>query len=644
MCGIAGIFSLSGRPIDNADKRIRKMTSMLIHRGPDSQGTYISADKSLALGNTRLAIVDPLCSIKQPMESLDRRDVISFNGEIYDYPDIKKELESRGVNFRSHMDTEILLEGLRLYGEQLLERIDGMWVFAYYEADKKRLLLSRDIMGERHLFYRIDEAKDEFIFASEMKPILADAGRPFDVNMESLASSLRFYSAPPGKTLVKGIDRLLPGHNMLLERGAGYKIYRYKRLHPEKWFDFFACKPSLEKTVETYEGLFNKTCRRRIPAEVPFICTLSGGLDSSVVCLFASDFGRSRIHTLFGQSAAKPARNLENELDEYAASKFTSGKLNTDHLHIFMNNDECIPVLKRLTTNGFDGMIDPGVASFEMLAWEVKKQSLKVMLISDGPDEFLGGYPMDKRAYNIDVMRSKNPLLYRFIKLMSASSMGRFTLRSIGRGELAISPSTSYEPFRFDPIHQSHGPSMLFKIIDSNIVKATSHYYGIVENDYTAILPKMDYTQIRALSYASVSLPNHFNMRTDKAFMHASIECRLPHQAPEMVEFMIAMPAYFRFNEGKATKYFLREIVERHIGKEISNRSKHGFSTPLWHTPDVYKAMNFEEEIRASSIFADLPFKKGARELVLKPENRKMLWPILVLAKTYDRLKRGVYD
>lgn len=644
MCGITGIFSLNGRPIDNAEARITKMTSMLIHRGPDSQGTYVLGDRSLALGNTRLAIVDPGCSIKQPMESLDRKSVISFNGEIYNYPDVKRDMESRGVKFRSHMDTEILLEGLRSYGEPLLESVDGMWVFAYYEKDKKRLLLSRDIMGERHLFYRIDRKKNEFIFASEAKPILADAGHPFDIDMESLTSALRFYSAPPGRTLIKDVSRLAAGHNLVIERSREYKIYRYRKLHPEKWMDFFNRKPGLDETMDVYESIFKNVCKRRIPQEVPFICTLSGGIDSALVCLFASEGGKSRIRTLFGHSSDGPAQHSPKELTEYEGSLFTSRKLNTDHVDIRMNNDECIPILKRLATNGFDGMIDPGVASFEMLAYEVKRQNVKVMLISDGPDELLGGYSIDQRSYHIDKMLIEKPSLFKLVKSLSSAPLGRVILRSMWGSSRIIPPFISYNPFRFDPIHQSHGPGLLSKLIEDNTVLSTSAHYGTIGHEYDDIMPILDFTQQRALSYASKTLPNHFNLRTDKAFMRASIECRLPHQAPEMVEFMIAMPALFRFGDGDKTKYFLREVVNRHIGPEIAYRSKHGFSTPLWHTPNVYQAMDFENEIRHSRLFDDLPFKPGARELILKPENRKMLWPFLVLSKTHDCLKRGTYE
>lgn len=644
MCGIAGIFSLNGGPIRDAQSRISRMTAMLKHRGPDSQGIYVSQDGFLALGNTRLAIVDPLCPLKQPLETSDGKGVLSFNGEIYNYLDIKESLKQRGVFFETKMDTEVLLEGLRLEGEGLLNRLDGMWAFAYYDLAKRRLLLSRDILGERHIFYRIDKIKGELIFASEVKPILADAAQTFDIDFESLIASLRFFSAPPGRTLVKGIERLRPGHNISVYAGGDLKIYRYRRLHPEKWFDFFHKDPSLDDVIDLFEDTFHRACKRRLPLDVPFISTLSGGLDSSLVCVFASDLGTKRINTLYAESSGDPAGAGGRETEEYKASKFVSEKFSTYHKHIYMNTDECIPVLHSLAENGFDGTIDDGTASFEMLACHVRKEGLKVIMVCDGPDEFLGGYPIDQRAYFRDDIFLKKPWLYHGLRFISSTDGGRNILRSFGMDNYIVSPFTSYNPFRFRPIHESFGPEVLLKILPRELIIPTSEYYGVVDPVYKDILPELDYSQMRALAYTSSSLPDHFNLRTDKAFLHASVESRLPYQAPEMVELLLAMPAHLRFNEGKTTKYLMRKIVERRIDPRIAYRPKRGFSAPLFRSPNVYKRMNFEEVIRTTPLFNDFPFRRGTRESILKPEYKKLLWPFFVLAKTYDCLRRGVYD
>jgi asparagine synthetase B (glutamine-hydrolysing) len=339
-----------------------------------------------------------------------------------------------------------------------------------------------------------------------------------------------------------------------------------------------------------------------------------------------------------------PAQNSNDELDEYAASNVTSARLNTDHNHIHMNNEDCIPVLERCAANGFDGMFDPGVAPFEMLAWQVHRDKTKVMLISDGPDEFMGGYSVDRRAWQIDQIRKNSSARYGLMRLLSANRLGRGVLRRLRRRDLLIPPDVSYKPFHFEPQHQGASPDYLRRILSASQIRATADDFGVIDPAYSDILPELDYSQHRALSYATNSLPDMFNLRTDKAFMRASVECRLPFQAPEMAEFQIALPAAMRFSEGGTTKFLLRKIIERRIGTEVAHRSKHGFSMPLYATPSVRAALPFMETIAASSMFDDLPFTPGARDIVLNPRFTKFKWPFYTLARTYEQLRTGKYD
>ena len=643
MCGLTGIFSLTGKPIDDAESRIGRMTALLNHRGPDAQGVFVSEDRLVALGNTRLAITDPTAPIELPLRTHDDKAVLTFNGEIYDFLELRREFEGRGIRFRHRTDTEVLLEGLGLEGEDLLRRLDGMWAFAYYDFADRRLLLSRDVLGERHLFYRVVD--DELVFASEPLPILVDRGRSEEVDFEGLATALQYYSAPPGRTLVKGLRRLRPGHNLIATVGGGWREYPYRRLHPEKYLDYFRREPSLDEVTDTFEEIMFRVTQRRLPPDVPFISTLSGGLDSALVCIFASHMGRKEINTLYAQSTETPARNLPDELDEYEASKVTSAKLGTLHKHIHINNDDSVPVLHRLAANGFDGLIDPGTAPFEMLAWQVRREKTKVMLISDGPDELVGGYMVDRRAWEIDRIRSNQPIRYHVMRLLCSTRFGRRVLRRLRRQDMMLPPDVSYSPFHFVPIHQAMGQDDLVKILTTDQIRAGSRHYGVMDQAYNEILPELDFTQFRALSYAAISLPDMFNLRTDKAFLRASVECRLPFQAPEMAEFLIALPAEMRFGDGNTTKFLMRKIVERRIGAEVAGRSKHGFSASLYATPRVRAAMNFEEVIAGSTIFDDLPFLPGAREAVLNPGKiGKLRWPFFVLSRTYEQLRTGRYD
>lgn len=644
MCGVTGIFSLTGRPIDNAEVRIRRMTDLLHHRGPDASGVKVIDGGLVALGNTRLAITGPDDPIDLPTHSQDGRGVITFNGEIYDFLDQRRRLEQAGVSFRSDTDTEVLVEGMRRQGEDFLRDLDGMWAFAYYDREARSLILSRDLLGERHLFYRIVD--DELVFASEALPVVADNGHSGSIDFAAMVCALRYGTPPPGQSIVEGVKRLRPGHNIQVTIGGELKEYRHLRLHPEKWADFLAAGPSEDAIIDQFEDLMTEQSMRRVPPHVPFVSTLSGGLDSALVVAFSSDFGKRTINTIYGQSEEMPGQNLAGELDEFEASKVTSARLGTIHSHIHMNNDDCIPVLKHIAENAFEGMLDAGVAPFEMLAWKIRELDRKVMLISDGPDELLGGYGVDRKAYQIDLMRRQQPWKYAALKAFSWKYRGRRIMSQMGFGGAIIPPGYATSPFHFVPQHQYIGPDILSRVADASLVDAAAGHYGVLDPAYEDIAAEHGYdeTQIRAFAYAATSLPDMFNLRTDKAFLQASVESRLPFQAVKAVEFMIAMPAAMRFGAGDTTKHLMRTVVERHIGPEVSRRSKHGFSAQLFDSPNVWKAMKFEETIGDSSIFSDLPFKPGTREKIMTKPFRKFVWPMYVLTKLHDQLCSGVFS
>ena len=641
MCGIAGIVSLNGAPIKNSFNRVSLMNKLLNHRGPDGNGVYVSPDNTVVLGNTRLAITDPNKSFELPMRSEDSNKVITFNGEIYDYIEKKEFFKSKGVNFKTDTDTEVLLNGLSILGENFLNDLDGMWAIAYFDVSQKSVLLSRDLMGERHIFYRFDEK--EFIFASEPLPILADKSEPESIDIISMVSSLRFGVGLPGHTLVKGINRMLPGQNIKINIGQGWKQYPYRKLNPEKWFDFFNKDPSYEEAIDPFTEIMNKVSSRRLPKDVSYISTLSGGIDSTLVSLFASEFGNKKLNTLYGQSGPKHGRNKPSDLDEYQASLFTSSKINSKHNHVKMNSEECIPYYQNFSSNGFDGMVDPTVTAFEMLARETSSLGLKVILISDGPDEYAGGYQSDLYNFRLDNFRQKRPLFFSYVKRLSNSRLGRKFLKGLSLNSSIIPAGVNYKPFRFNPLHEQLSPLALYKLFDPEIVDSTHQFYSGFPERYKDIEKYLDYTQKSALSYASYVTPDFTNLKSDKGFLPASVESRSPLLAPDLVDFLIAMPAKFRFGKGNETKSFLRYIVDKYVGPEIGRRSKHGFSQPLHKTPIVRSYLKIDEIISETKLFKDLPFKKNVKDQLKNSNMNKCIWPLFVIASTYEKMRKGNY-
>lgn len=638
MCGIAGIYSLDEKPIPNAEARVARMIRLMLHRGPDGNGVYASQDRRVSLGNARLAIVDPKIPINGPFQTHDGRGVLTFNGEIYNYLELRDELEKAGVPLRTHTDTEVLAEGLRREGESFVRKLDGMWAFAYYDMQEKTLLLSRDLMGERHLFYAI--RGNEFIFASEPAPLCADSKEELSIDFDGFVTSMLYFSPPPGRTMIQGISRLRSGHHMLARPRSQPIEKRFLKLNPSPWLADFRKDPSIEHGMEAFEHVYQKACKRRIPREVPYISTLSGGIDSTLTCIYISEAGKDRVSTLYGQSTKNPPQKKPTDLDELTASRFTADFLKTDHNEIILNSDEAVPVLRTLSENAFDGMYDSGVASFEMLARFAKLKKNKVMLIADGPDEMLGGYLIDQKAYQWDRFQSRHSAIFRGLHLISRLKTIRKPMVRYGLGELLPSPLIRTDPFRFIPVHSSWDSSEVSQMLSWNQVEENSRHYGILDTEYADLYSEVDDPQKRALSYATYTLPDMFNLRVDKAYLRESVEARLPYQAPEMIELMIAMPTQFRFGDGSETKAIMRKLVNRYLGPKLAYRSKHGFSAAIWKSRNVFNAMGYREAIEKSPIFDIFPFHKNARRFVLDSKNEDFLWPFFVLARTHDCLVR----
>ncbi|MEW5728893.1 MAG: asparagine synthase (glutamine-hydrolyzing) [Pseudomonadota bacterium] len=642
MCGIAGIISLSGRPVTRGRERVSRMTRMLIHRGPDQQGVVATDDGLAVLGTTRLAIVDPETKVPVPFARGDGGPVLAFNGEVYDYRALRESLAAAGTTFTTGTDTEVLFEGLRQRGLDLLDSLDGMWAFAWYDPAERHLVLSRDLMGERHLFYMV--TGDELLFASEPDPIVADQAPQgmLEIDEEAVASAMMFNTAPPGRTLIRQIRRLLPGR--VLEVTVGRPVpeqRRYRRLHPERWFDFFAARPALDQAIRQFRDVFEAAVMLRLPTDVPFISTLSGGLDSTLIAHAAAQGGARRITTLYGESSEEARRQQGDELDEYAASCFTAARIGSDHRTIRMMSTDAVPVLVHAAAHGFDGCVDPGIGSFEMLAAATRGLGFKVILISDGPDELLGGYISDQKAWAVnDRQRADSRLAFEARRLMSSFRNGRRVMQRLGMGKRIIPPQVRYDPFRFIPTHQTAPIDYLANFLTLEVLDRVQNAYGHIEADYADVAAHMDWSQKRALSYATLSLPDIFNLRTDKAFLHQSVECRVPYQAPAMVEFMLAAPAEYRFAGPASGKRLMREMVRSLVGPQVADRAKYGFSLPLHETSQVSAGLGIEEKLRCGRFLDHAPFRRGALEFLLQPEHTKLRWRAFALTSTLERLEQ----
>ncbi len=601
MCGISGILSLNGKPINNLENKIKLMTSLLYHRGPDQEGILVTQNHNFGLSNNRLSIVSPKEFIDLPF-SKNNNEYLSFNGEIYNYLTLKKSLESRGVRFKTSTDTEVLYEYLINNKFENFEKINGMWSFAFYNKKNNELLLSRDLLGERHLFYTIEN--NQLIFSSEVKPIISVSENVNEMDFESIINSWKFTSSNPGKTLLKNISRLKPGTNLHFKNGK-IKIAQFQKLHPEKWFEFYNANPSINEVEKKFESIFIQEVDSRLPKDVSYVTALSGGIDSSILAYFISKIRNQNINTIFGISGNDQVKKINGYTSELDASYYVANKFNLNHEHIYLNTDAAINDLELAASNSFDGCIDSGVVNFSGLSKHLQKMNSKVMLFSEGPDEFLGGYLTDVDANKIDNIMGPDKSL-RFLKYLTKSKYGKKLLVEFLDLKKNKEFEFSYEPFYTRVNHLVSPNSFLEKIIqDYN--NSQLFDYGLLDTSYDDIKEHMDFSQLRALNYATKTLPDMFNLRLDKAFMQHSIEVRLPYQSIALAEFFIGMPSKYRFKDGNG-KIFLRNYADKKIDKSISLRPKKGMGNYLWSNKNIYQALNFEETILNSDFFSNFPF------------------------------------
>lgn len=641
MCGIAGIISKSGREIKDANARIALMSKILFHRGPDYSGLFISADRCVAMANTRLAIVDSATNFSIPLEIDAGNHVISFNGELYNYQHLQKYLQTHGCYFHTNADTEVLLRGLALEGIDFLARVTGFWSFAYYNALQSEVYLCRDVMGEKHLFYY--ESDDEVIFSSEINPILAVIDKAVEYCPEAIVSSFIYRSAPVGGSLIAGIKRMQPGQCFKLRPGKSNQQYFYTNLDPSYWRNELQAVKDENLLLEILDHALYSACRARIPNEVKFVCTLSGGLDSALINYYINQHLGAGHCTLYGKST-RIAPGADNELNEQMASRYIAAKLKTNHHELNMLSDSAVAHYRVHASNSFDGVFCEGVPAFSQIAAEARRLGAKVLILSDGPDELLNGYPVDVQvltALSSNIGKSTFHNLILYLRLFQLSrKYNQISSR-------ALENLTRYQrdPFKFVPLHCGTGARELKQFFRKEYLShGMESGFGTISPRYEHISDVMDNSQKMAMSYCTHSLPDYFNLRTDRGVSLNSVESRLPFQDKNLVELLLAIDEKWKKIESGTTKHLLRKLVKNKIGEKISSRNKYGFAIPIWHEEKYRKKLGLVEVIQQSSILNQAPFNKKAKQFILQDNNKRLQWFAYCLAMSHEKLSCKNYE
>ena len=603
MCGIAGIYNFGiAQAVDS--QLIKKMCSVLVHRGPDDEGIYCK--DNIGLGHRRLSIID-LAGGHQPMSNEDGTVWIIFNGEIYNFPELKKELIQKGHKFKTHSDTETIIHLYEEEGEDCVHKLRGMFAFAIWDERKKQLFLARERVGKKPLHYAVFNGK--LIFASEIKAILEDPSVKREIDYEALHDYLSVLYVPAPRTMFKGIRKLPAGHYLVCDKDG---------VRTTKYWDI-----DFSKTVSTSEDVLaadlyarlKEATRMRLISDVPLGAFLSGGVDSSSIVSLMSGLQNTPVITNSIGFSVKA-------FDELKYANLLANRYKTDH-HEYIVEPKALDILDKLTWH-YDEPFGDASSIPTYYVSKMARQNVTVALSGDGGDENFAGY---NRYIYSDAMIGLQNMLPSFVK--SAAKNMAASLGARNRGPWAIKFANKLEEcssspfdlyFKIISIYQEREKVSLYSAALRGKMKdySTRDNFKIVfdscaSDDY---MSRLQYLDIKTY------LCDDILVKVDRASMAVSLEVRAPILDHKFMEFAATIPSNLKAR-GLKGKYILKKAMSKSVPSEILNRSKMGFGVPMTHW--------LRADLK-STVEAELFAKDGIINELFDPAYVKKMWEIVQYA------------
>jgi len=629
MCGIYGYLS----PTGTIDPRIlRRMGHPLKHRGPDDEGEVIldSSEVSVGLGHKRLSIIDLSPAGKQPMANEDETIWITFNGEIYNFREIRKELEGKGHKFRSHSDTEVIVHLYEELGTKCLERLNGMFAFALWDAKQKSLFLARDRTGKKPLHYCVH--RGHFLFASEIKALLQHPLVSREIDLKSLNKYLAYEYVPAPNSIFKAIKKLEPGY-CLLFRGGAAVTSQYWDIPME---DYPISDRTEAQYIDELKELLERAVTARLEAaDVPVGLFVSGGLDSGVVAAIA----RKAKETLECFSIGFE----EASFDESRYAQQVARSLGIKHHLKVFRAQEMLHMVERLPEILDEPLADPSILPLYLLS-QFAAEHMKVVLSGDGGDELFAGY----QTYQAHKLVTFYDALPGFIKESVKALAFRlpvshkylsldFKIKQFLKG-VGVSSEVRFFLWRgaFSNVerHALLRPEVRLELQNENAYEEIYRY--VRKSGLTKELERILYLSMK------LYLQDNNLVTVDRASMANGLEVRSPLLDRDVVDFVCRLPMEYKLN-GLKTKYILKKVAEELLPRNIVYRKKKGFGVPLakWLTGELREFMLdylSQERIERQGIFHYPCVSQLIDEqLTMKKDNRELLWTLLVFQTWYER-------
>ena len=586
MCGISGIFEFGGG--GQVDERtLVKMRDTLIHRGPDDAGIYLSPDRTVGFGHRRLAIIDLSPAGRQPMSNEDGTVWITFNGEIYNHLELRRELEAKGHRYRSRTDTETIVHLYEEEGADCLKRIEGDFALALWDARTRELLLARDRIGVKPLYFAV--LPGAILFASEIKAILAHPRMVRGIDRAALYHYLTFVASPAPRTLFQGIRKLPPATRL--------RVGRHGEIRTESYWDPLSAPPDeaalagdLEGCATRIRDLLGKAVEKRMMSDVPFGVFLSGGLDSSANVALMSRLMSQPVRTFSVGFKDHPSYN------EFDHARRVATLFKTDHHEVEIGWSDLLDAMPRLIFHQDEPIADWVCLPLHFVSELARRSGTTVIQVGEGSDEQFFGYEGYRRAFQEQTL-----LFDRLLRLprpvrrgaySAARGLARLLRRGGDRLEILRKAATDETLFWGGIIAwtESDKHRLLSPMGRARLEGLTSHEV-VLDHDRRVrqVLPGADVGQRMIYLELKNRLAELLLMRVDKMTMASSIEARVPFLDHHLVEFSMHVPTPMKLAEGR-TKYLLKRAMAGILPDEIIHRPKQGFGAPVseWFRGDLY--------------------------------------------------------
>jgi asparagine synthase (glutamine-hydrolysing) len=612
MCGITGYISAGW-----SQTHLERMTCKLAHRGPDAHGYYTDRDEGLGLGHRRLSIIDLSEAANQPFYSHDRRYIMVFNGEVFNYQEVAAKYR---IQQRTHSDSEVILEAFALKGMEAVQDFNGMFSLAIWDTQQKELFLIRDRFGVKPLLYYWD--KKNFAFASELKALL-ELGIVKELNQRSLQDYFFLEYIPGNESIIRNVFKLPNGHYLKISAGSTPEIRQYYSIFDKLNTSLKGI--SEEKALDEFEALLSSSVKLRQISDVPIGAFLSGGTDSSLICAL---FQKQNTHPINTFTIGFDVK----EYDETKYAERVAGHLKTAHRQFHLTDRDSIGIVDRLSDYYDEPFAAPScIPSY--LVCNKARSLVTVALSGDGGDELFMGY-----GYYGLYKRLKN--FYRnFPPFARNATAGMMTLlnQRYQRASRLLGFSNTEDLF----VNVWSQEQYMFTQKEIGELLGVPYKNETVTADWKKI-SELDLEDEEKISLFDINnyLTNNLLYKMDSASMANSLEVRTPYLDYRLVEFSVNLPLQFKINNG-TQKYLMKKLLERYIPQDLVYRTKWGFPAPVgdW----LYKDLRYmidkwlsREMILNAGILDDLFVRKVLKEFLAgKKYHHKRVWSMIIFQMWY---------